>query len=62
MPTCGMFDSIAEYPHWFVVVCAAFAAAVVLWLFVKLLKMAVWMLFLGVVLVAGASAIWLMLR
>lgn len=57
-----MFDSIAEYPHWFVVACAAVAAAVVLWLFVKLLKMAVWMLFLGVLVVAVASALWLFLR
>jgi hypothetical protein len=57
-----MFESVAEYPHWFVVACAAVAAAAVLWLLVKLLKLALWMLFFGVLVVAGASAVWLFFR
>jgi hypothetical protein len=62
MPTFGMFDSLAEYPHWFVVTCAAVAAAAVLWLLLKLLKVALWLLFVGVVVAAGLTAIWLLLR
>jgi hypothetical protein len=62
MPTCGMFDSLAEYPHWFVVACAAVAAAAVLWLLVRLLKAALWILFTGVVVSVVLAAIWLLLR
>ena len=62
MPTSGMFESLAEYPHWFVVACAALAAGAALWLVLKLLKAAVWILVVGVLLAAGLAAIWLVLR
>lgn len=62
MPTSGMFESLAAYPHWFVVACTAVAAAVVLWLLLKLLKAALWMLFIGVVVSAGLAALWLLFR
>ena len=35
---CGMLDSLAGYPHWFVLACAVLAGAVVLWLLFKLLQ------------------------
>jgi hypothetical protein len=62
MPTYGMFNSLAEYPHWFVVACAAVAAAAVLWLLLKLLKAAMWILFIGVVVSAGLVAVWLFFK
>ncbi|HXN35539.1 MAG TPA: hypothetical protein VN877_05175 [Opitutaceae bacterium] len=57
-----MFNSLAQYPHWFVVACAVVAAALVLWLIVKLLKAALWILIFGVVAVAVCAGVWLLLR
>jgi hypothetical protein len=57
-----MFDSLAEYPHWFVVACTTLAAAAILWLLVRLLKAALWMLFFGVLFVGASSALWLLFR
>jgi hypothetical protein len=50
-----MFDSLDAYPHWFVVVCVGLAALGVVWVLAKLLKLAVWMLFIGILLVAAAT-------
>jgi hypothetical protein len=55
MPPSGMFDSLAGYPHWFVVACVALAALGAVWILAKVLKLAVWMIFLGVLLVAAAT-------
>ncbi|HXQ82016.1 MAG TPA: hypothetical protein VN775_11920 [Opitutaceae bacterium] len=57
-----MLDSLAGYPHWFVIACATLAAAAILWLLVKLLKAALWILLFGVLLIGGSVAIWLLLR
>jgi hypothetical protein len=57
-----MFDSVSEYPHWFVVACAGVAAVVVLWVVLKVVKAALWMLFLGLVVAAGLTAVWLFLK
>jgi len=57
-----MFESLAEYPHWFVVACAAVAAVAALWLLVRLLKAALWILFTGIVLSAALAVVWLLLR
>jgi hypothetical protein len=57
-----MFESLAEYPHWFVVACTAVAAGAVLWLVLKLLKAALWILFFGIVVAAGLAALWLFFR
>jgi len=57
-----MLDSLAEYPHWFVVLCSTLGAAVLLWLLMKLVKAALWMMIAGVLLVGGAAAVWLTLR
>lgn len=57
-----MLNSLAQYPHWFVVVCAIVGGAIVLWLAVKLLKAALWMLLVGVIVVAVSTVAWLLLR
>jgi len=57
-----MFDSLSQYPHWLVVACSVFAGALVLWLLAKLLKAALYVLFFGVLVAAGASAAWLLFR
>lgn len=62
MPTFGMFDSVAEYPHWFVVACSAVAAAVALWVLIKLLKAALWLLFFGVVVFVCLVGVWLFFK
>jgi hypothetical protein len=45
MVPCAMLESLNEYPRWFVLACAFVAAGGVLWLLVKLLKLALWMFF-----------------
>jgi hypothetical protein len=57
-----MLNSVAEYPHWFVVGCTALVAALVLWIIVRLIKAALWILFFGVLVVAGSAAVWLLVR
>jgi hypothetical protein len=57
-----MLNSVAEYPHWFVVGCTALAAALALWIIVRLIKAALWILFLGVLVAAGSAAVWLLVR
>jgi len=56
MPPSGMFESLSAYPHWFVVACAALAAVIVLWVLLKLLKAALWMLFVGLLIIAALAA------
>jgi hypothetical protein len=57
-----VLDSLSQYPHWFVVACAVVAASTVLWILFKLLKAALWALFFGVLLFAGATVIWMFFR
>jgi hypothetical protein len=60
--TTTMLDSLAEYPRWFVVACGTIVAAIVIWIGMKLLKLALWLL-LAVVLVAGlGTAAWLLIK
>ncbi len=57
-----MLDSLADYPRWFVVACGTIVAALVIWIGIKLLKLALWLL-LAVVLIAGlGTAAWLFLK
>ncbi len=60
--TAPMLDSLADYPRWFVVACATIVLAVVLWIGMKLLKLALWLL-IGTVLVVGlGAAAWLLIK
>ena len=47
-----MLESLNEYPRWFVLGCAFVAAAGILWLLVKLLKLALWMFFFALAVAA----------
>jgi hypothetical protein len=62
MPTCGMFDSLAEYPHWFVVTCSLLVSIAVLWVLLKLLKAALWLLLFAVIATGVLSAVWYLFR
>jgi len=57
-----MFDSLAEYPHWFVIGCTFVAAGGVLWVLMKLIKMAMWAFFFAIVLVTVLVAAGLLLH
>jgi hypothetical protein len=57
-----MVASVAGYPQWLMVACAILAAIVALWLLVKLIKLALWILFFGLLFVGGTAAVWLLLR
>lgn len=61
-PTPTMVDSLADYPRWFVVLCATIVLAVSIWIVMKLLKWTLWLLLIGVVLVGFAGAAWLFFR
>ena len=57
-----MPDPAATYPPWFVLACATVAAVTGLWLLVKLLKWALWLLLIAA-LVGGAVLVgWALLK
>jgi hypothetical protein len=58
----GVLNSLAQYPHWFVVACAAVAAALLLWLILKLVKAVLWIVLLGALVVGAAAAVWMFLH
>jgi hypothetical protein len=58
MPSFGMSDSLAGYPHWLVVACTVFLAVVALWIVLKLIKAALWILFYGIIVVTVLSLVW----
>ena len=62
MPTSGMSDLLAGYPHWLIVACAVVVAAAALWLVLKLIKLALWLLLVGLVLASASAVIWLLFR
>ena len=49
----AFFDSLADYPQWFVVACVTVVAAVMIWVLVKLLKWALWVALIAVLVVGG---------
>jgi hypothetical protein len=60
LPPHTWLDSLASYPHWFVVACLTLVAAAVIWLLAKLLKWGLYLL-IALVLVGGLGAsIWLL--
>jgi len=55
-----LLDSLASYPHWFVVACLTLVVAAVIWLLAKVLKWGLYAL-VGLVLIGGLGAsIWLL--
>lgn len=57
-----MFHSLAQYPQWFVVACATVAAVALLWVVMKLVKVVLWILLFGVLIVGAVTAVWMFLR
>jgi uncharacterized membrane protein YhdT len=57
-----MSDSLAEYPHWFVVACSLLVVIAVLWVLLKLLKVALSLLVLAVIAAGVLSAVWYLFR
>ena len=58
----SVFDSLADYPRGFVVACMTIVAAVLIWVAMKVLKWALWLLLITVLVVGGATAVALLLR
>jgi hypothetical protein len=56
-----MLDSLAGYPRWFVAACLVLAGSLVLWLVFKLVKLAMWLLVVGIVVAGLAAAAWVLL-
>jgi hypothetical protein len=52
-----MYNSVAEYPHWFVIACEVLVTAVGIWIVVKLIKAALWLFLFGVLFLAVSTAV-----
>jgi hypothetical protein len=61
MPTFGMLDSLAEYPHWFIVACSVLVAIAVLWVILRLIKAVLWIVLFVVIATGVLSAVWYLL-
>ena len=60
LPPKPLFDSLANYPHWFVAACLTLVVAAAVWLLAKLLKWSLYAL-IGLVLVGGTVVtVWLL--
>jgi hypothetical protein len=60
LPHQTWLDSLASYPHWFVVACVTLVAAAVIWVLAKLLKWGLYAI-IALVLVSGLGAsVWLL--
>ena len=46
--TKSYFIDLSAYPQWLVVLVGTLAAALVIWLLIKVLKLTLWILFFGV--------------
>ena len=55
-------DSLADYPRWFVVACGTIVAALLIWVTMKLLKLALWLLIFAVLVVGLGTAGWLLVK
>ena len=57
-----MYNSMAEYPHWFVVVCTVLAAVLGLWIVAKLIKATLWLFLVGFLFLVGSAAVWYLFK
>ncbi len=58
----SQFDSLADYPHAFVVACVVIVAVVGIWLFLKILKWTIWLLIVGAVVLGAGTLLWVLLH
>lgn len=49
------YDSLADYPSWFVAACLTIVVAGAIWVLIKLLKWALWLALIAVLMVGGAT-------
>lgn len=54
-----LLDSLAGYPRWFVAACLTIVAAVVLWVFAKVLKWSLYLVMALVLVVGATTTMWL---
>jgi hypothetical protein len=52
------FVDLSGYPRWLVVLAGTLVLALVIWIGMKLLKVALWLLFFGVLIGGFAWAVW----
>jgi hypothetical protein len=57
-----MLDSLADYPRWLVVACVTIVLAAAIWVVMKLLKWALWLLLFAVLAIGLGTAVWLLCR
>jgi hypothetical protein len=61
-PPPPMLDSLADYPRWLVVACVTIVLAAAIWVVMKLLKWALWLLLFAVLAIGLGTAVWLLCR
>ena len=59
--TKSYFVDLSGYPRWLVVFVGTLVVALVIWLGIKLLKLALWLLFFGVLVIGFSWAAWLLI-
>jgi hypothetical protein len=57
-----LFDSLAEYPRWFMAACLTVVTALVIWGLIKMLKWTLYLLLALVLLGGGGLVVWLLLN
>jgi hypothetical protein len=60
--TRSFFVDLSAFPKWLVVLVGSLAAALVIWILIKLLKWALWLLFFGVLIGGVLWAGYLLIR
>lgn len=53
---------LSEYPRWLVVMGATVLAALAVWVLMKILKLALWLLFFAILIGGFAWGLWLLLQ
>ena len=61
-PAPTMLESLGDYPRWLVVLCVTIVLAALIWVGMKLLKLALWMLLFSVLIIGLLTAAWLLFR
>ncbi len=56
------YADLSAYPPWLLVLAGSFSLALVIWILIKLMKLALWLALFGVLIGGTAWAIWLLLN
>ena len=60
--TQALAIDLSAYPRWLVVLVGTLCAALVIWILIKLLKVALWLLFFAVLIGGFSWAAWLLVQ